>query len=38
VGTDVNTAQRLTKNHVVEETSYEAYALFSRAALVEAKE
>ena len=33
VGTDVNTAQRLTKNHVVEETGCEAYALFTRAAL-----
>ena len=31
MGTDVNTAQRLTKNHVVEETGCEAYALFSRA-------
>jgi hypothetical protein len=38
VGTDVNTVQRLTKKHVVEETGCEAYALFSRAALVEAKE
>ncbi|MGB5844222.1 MAG: DUF2652 domain-containing protein [Anaerolineales bacterium] len=33
VGTDVNTAHRLTKNHVVEETGYEAYALFTRAAV-----
>ena len=38
VGIDVNTAQRLTKNHVVEETGYEAYALFTQAALLEAKE
>ena len=38
MGTDVNTAQRLTKNHVVEETGCEAYARFTRAALLEAKE
>ena len=38
MGTDVNTAQRLSKNHVVEETGYEAYALFTREALMEAKE
>jgi hypothetical protein len=33
VGTDVNTAHRLTKNHVKQETGYEAYALFTRAAV-----
>jgi hypothetical protein len=33
VGSDVNTAHRLTKNHVVEETGFEAYALFTRAAV-----
>ena len=33
VGTDVNIAHRLTKNHVVAETGYQAYALFSRATI-----
>ncbi len=33
VGSDVNIAHRLTKNHVVEETGFEAYALFTRAAV-----
>jgi hypothetical protein len=33
VGADVNTTHRLTKNNVKEETGYEAYALFTRAAV-----
>ena len=33
VGTDVNTIHRLTKNHVREETGFEAYAMFTRAAV-----
>jgi len=33
VGSDVNTAHRLTKNNVREETGFEAYALFTQAAV-----
>ena len=33
VGTDVNTIHRLMKNHVREETGFEAYALFTQAAV-----
>ena len=33
VGSDVNLLHRLTKNHVVEETGWKAYALFTMAAL-----
>ena len=33
VGSDVNTAHRLTKNHVREGTGFNAYALFTRAAI-----
>jgi len=33
VGTDVNTAHRLAKNHVIEKTGCKAYALFTRAAV-----
>jgi hypothetical protein len=33
VGSDVNVLHRLTKNHVKERTGYQAYALFTRAAV-----
>jgi hypothetical protein len=33
IGADVNTAHRLTKNNVRAETGFEAYALFTRAAV-----
>lgn len=33
VGSDVNTAHRLTKNHVREATGFNAYALFTQAAI-----
>ena len=33
VGSDVNLLHRLTKNHIVEETGWKAYILFSEAAL-----
>jgi hypothetical protein len=33
VGPDVNVLHRLTKNHVKERTGYQAYALFTRAAV-----
>lgn len=33
IGTDVNIAHRLTKNHVTEQTGLRAYALYSKAAV-----
>lgn len=33
VGSDVNLVHRLTKNHIVEQTGWKAYALFTRTAM-----